>query len=272
MKGFFKYIFASCLGTILAIGALFLIIAIVGAVAGAGKKSASAHGILVLDFNQPVPEKTGNVVQSQFSFEPKNDLGLYHTKKLIKHAQSDPSIKGIVYKADLAAPLGLATASSIRESLKEFRHSTDKFIYSYGDFFSNTTYLLASSSDSIFINPNGIFDVNGYSAMIPFFKGAMDKLGLDMTVFYAGQFKSATEPFRRYNMSEQNKAQTREYLEDNFQLYLEEVAEARNIPQSNLRNIINEFDFDNTQTAVDNDLVDGILHWFQFEDLSLIHI
>ena len=266
MKGFFKYIFASCLGTILAVGGLFLIMAIVAAVAGAGNKSTINDGILMLDFNEPVPEKTGNVEQSKLSFEAKSDLGLYNIKKLIKHAQTDPSIKGIVYKSNPATPLGLATASSIRESLKAFRDSTDKFIYAYGDFYTNTSYLLASSSDSIFVNPNGIFDVNGYSAMIPFFKGAMDKLGVDMTVFYAGQFKSATEPFRRYNMSEQNKKQTREYLEDNYKLYLEEVAEARNIPQTNLRKIIGEFDFDNTQTAVDYNLVDGLLHWFQFED------
>ena len=162
--------------------------------------------------------------------------------------------------------MGLATASTIRESLKEFRDSTDKFIYTYADFFDNTSYLLASSSDSIFVNPNGILDINGYGTMIPFFKGAMEKLGIDMNVFYAGQFKSATEPFRRKQMSEQSKAQTREYLTDNYQLYLEEVSEARSIPIANLKTMIGELDLDNTSRAVELGLVDGHSHWYEFED------
>ena len=52
--------------------------------------------------------------------------------------------------------------------------------------------------------------------MIPFMKEGLDKLGVKMNVFYAGDFKSATEPFRRNNMSPQNKIQTREYLSDYY--------------------------------------------------------
>ena len=266
MKTFFKFVFASCLGTILAFVAIGLIFAIIGGIAAAGNKSPVQDGILLLDFGTPVPEKTGNVATQAFSFDTPSDLGLYRIQKLIKHAQTDPSVKGIVYKVSAATPLGLATASSMRESLKEFRDSTDKFIYTYADFFDNTSYLLASSSDSIFVNPNGILDINGYGTMIPFFKGAMEKLGVDMNIFYAGQFKSATEPFRRKEMSEQNKIQTRQYLNDNYQLYLEEVAEARSISVANLKTMIGELDLDNTTRAIELGLVDGHSHWFEFED------
>ena len=266
MKTFFKFVFASCLGTILAFVAIGLIFAVIGGIAAAGNKSPVQDGILLLDFGTPVPEKTGNVATQAFSFDTPSDLGLYRIQKLIKHAQTDPSVKGIVYKVSAATPLGLATASSMRESLKEFRDSTDKFIYTYADFFDNTSYLLASSSDSIFVNPNGILDINGYGTMIPFFKGAMEKLGVDMNIFYAGQFKSATEPFRRKEMSEQNKIQTRQYLNDNYQLYLEEVAEARSISVANLKTMIGELDLDNTTRAIELGLVDGHSHWFEFED------
>ncbi len=263
---FFKFVFASCLGTILAFVAIGIIMAVVGGIAAATGSKPVSDGILLLDFDTPVPEKTGNVASQSFSFEAPSDLGLYRIQKLIKHAQTDPSINGIVYKVSASTPLGLATASTLRESLKEFRDSTDKFIYTYADFFDNTSYLLASSSDSIFVNPNGILDINGYGTMIPFFKGAMEKLGVDMNIFYAGQFKSATEPFRRKEMSEQNKIQTREYLNDNYQLYLEEVAEARSTSVANLKTIIGELDLDNTGRAVELGLVDEQAHWFQFED------
>lgn len=267
MKQFFKFVTASCLGTILAFFGLFIIFAIVGGIMGATQSATVSDGILLLEFADPIPEKTGNIPQQKFSLESQTDLGLYHIKRLIENAQTDPTIKGIVYKASPSTPLGTVTASAIRESLKEFRDSTDKFIYTYADFFDNTSYLLASSSDSIYVNPNGIVDVNGYSAMIPFFKGAMEKIGVEMNVFYAGQFKSATESFRRKDMSEQNRRQTQEYLNDNYELYLDEVTHERNISVDKIKEIINEFDLDNAQKSLDNNLVDGLLYWFEFEDM-----
>ena len=267
MKQFFKFIFASCLGTILALGLLILIMVAVGAASSSSDSTVSNKSVLLLELDNAIPEKSGNIQNEGLSFEPKPSTGLHEMTKLINHAKSDSRIEGIVYKVATTTPLGTVTASTIRESLKEFRDSTDKFVYTYGDFYSNTSYLIASSSDSIYINPNGSLDVNGYGAMVPFFKGFLDKIGVKMSVFYAGKFKSATEPFRRKEMSEQNRIQTREYLTDNYQLYLEEVAEARDIPESNLKSVINELKFDNSQDALDRDLVDVIEYWFQFEDM-----
>ncbi len=267
MGQFFKFIFASCLGTILAIGVIIALFSAIAAIMGSGKSSIESDSILLLEFDQPIPELTNNVAQDGFSFEQSRNTGLHEIVDLLEKAQSDPKIKGILYKSSPTNVLGTVTASTLREAIKEFRDSTDKFVYAYGDFFDNTSYLLASSADSIFANPMGMLDVNGYAAMIPFFKGAMEKLDVEMDVYYAGQFKSATEPFRRKDMSEQNKAQTREYLNDNFELYLDEVANSRNIPEENLRAIINELDFDNTGKAIENNLIDGVMQWYEVEDL-----
>jgi len=267
MKQFFKFIFASCLGTILAVFALIALISMVGVMMGSNKEGIASDSVLLLEFDTPVPELSRNVPQQGLTLESNPNIGLHEITKLINHAASDPKIKGILYKASPTNVLGTVTASSIRESLKKFRDSSNKFVYAYGDFFDNSSYLIASSSDSIFANPMGTVDVNGYATMIPFFKGAMDKLDLEMDIYYAGQFKSATEPFRRENMSEQNKRQTREYLNDNYQLYLKEVAEARDIPVANLTDVINDLDFDNTDKALTNKLIDGKRHWYEVEDL-----
>ena len=65
----------------------------------------------------------------------------------------------------------------------------------------------------------GFLDFRGFGAVNPFFKGSLDKLGVDMHVYYAGDFKSATEPFRRTDMSEANREQTRAYLNDVYDLF-----------------------------------------------------
>ena len=38
-----------------------------------------------------------------------------------------------------------------------------------------------------------------------------------MEVFYAGKYKSATEPFRREEMSPENREQTRVFLDEMYQ-------------------------------------------------------
>ena len=251
----------------LSIFVMFLLLTVIGVAMGSKDGKVSGNSVLMLDLDHAIPEMTGNVATSGFSFETNSATGLHDIVKLIKHAETDVSIEGIMFKAPTSSPLGMVTASTIREAVKEFRDSSDKFVYAYGDYFVNTTYLIASSADSIFVNPMGMVDVNGYAAMIPFFKGAMDKLGVDMNVFYAGQFKSATEPYRRKEMSEQNKRQTREYLSDNFDLYIQEVSESRNLSPDKIKALINELELRNTQQAIDLGLIDAHKHWYEVEDM-----
>lgn len=266
MKQFFKFLFASCLGTILALGVLFFGFFIIGSAFSAKDTSIPRNSVLLLDFNTHVPEKTGNVEQNPYSFEIQSSLGLQRIKDLIDHAGKNDNIKGIVYKASSSTPLGMVTSTEIKKAIEEFRDSTDKFVYTYADFFTHKSYLLASASDSIFMNPNGMLEMKGYGAMIPFFKEMMDKAGLEMNIFYAGNYKSATEPFRRNDMSPANREQTREYLNDNFNLYLDEVATSRGITRENLLNLINALDLENMPEALENNLIDGTTYWFEFED------
>lgn len=267
MKQFFKFLFASCLGTFLAIGLMIAVLFMVGSVFSKKDTKVKSGSVLLLEFDGQIPEKTGNVAQSQFDFSSEKAIGVHRIKKLLHKAQSDKSIKGIVYKAPSGSSAGMVTNSILKDALQEFRDSTDKFVFAYGDFYSNSSYLLASAADSIFSNPNGTVDINGYGAMIPFMKEGLDKLGVKMNVFYAGDFKSATEPFRRKSMSEQNKLQTREYLTDYYNEFLDDVAESRGTNRSDLKEIIDDFDFDNIDDCIANGVIDAKAYWYEFEDI-----
>lgn len=267
MKQFFKFLFASCLGTLLAIGAIFMIFMVIGMAMSSGEKKVNKNSVLLVEFDGTIPEKTNNVEQDQFTFEPQEAIGIHRIQKLIEKAQTDDNISGIVYKPSFSVSGGGVKHSMLAEALKTFRDSTDKFVYTYADFFSNNTYLVASGSDSIYINPNGMLDIKGYSAMIPFFKDMLDKVGVKMNVFYAGNFKSATEPFRRMNMSPENRQQTREYLNDNFDLFLKEVCDSRNMNKEDFLSFINTLEFDNIESAIAKGLIDSEAYWYQVEDV-----
>ena len=94
--------------------------------------------------------------------------------------------------------------------------------------------------------------------MIPFFKDLLDKVGIKFDIYYAGQFKSATEPFRLDKMSDQNRKQTREYLEDLYQIHLADIASSRNIPIDQIRKIASEYLIQSPQDAVTYKLADTL--------------
>lgn len=261
MQQFFKFVFASCLGVMLAMLALsFLMILFVGGAAasfGSGDVvSVEPNSVLEVSFNQPIPEKTNNIAQDGFSFENKDIVGLTDMVEAIEYAKTDDDIKGIYLNVD-GVPGGMVTRSILRDALVDFKES-EKFIVAYSKYYTQNAYYMASVADDISVHPVGGIDFRGFGAQIPFYKNALDKLGVKMEVYYAGQFKSATEPYRLTEMSEQNRRQIREYLEPLYQNFLNDIAESRNIEPAEVRRIANEWLIREAEDAVTYKLADRV--------------
>jgi len=269
MKQFVKFVFASCLGVMLAGGAMvFIGGSMVGKMVSSmeSKPTASANSILEISLGQPIPEKTNNIQRSQTSVDFDDAIGVHDMVRAIRYAKSDNKIQGILL--DLSGVgMGQANASYLRDAILEFKES-DKFVLASSNFYTTGTYYIASAADSIYINPFSIMQFDGYAASIPFFKGMLDKLGVKVQVKWAGKFKSATEPFRLYEMSPQNKKQVREYLEGMYEIYLDDVSKSRGMTPSRLRGIANEGVIINSTEAVESGLVDNEL--YRDEVLSIL--
>lgn len=87
--------------------------------------------------------------------------------------------------------------------------------------------MLHSVADSVYLNPNGMVEFLGMVAQVTFFTGLLEKLNIEPMIFYAGEFKSATEPFRLTSMSDENKEQINAILEDLYANFLMNVSESR---------------------------------------------
>ncbi len=258
---FFKTVLASCLGVVLASFAVFLIGSMVlGSLVASGDtaKKVEANSILEINFGKPIPEKTNNVATDPFAFDTESVLGLHDMVAAIESAKENDKIKGI-YLDLSAAPGGRATSSVLREALVDFKDS-GKFILAYSIAYSQGTYYMASVADEVLMHPLGGVDFLGFSAQIPFFKDMLDRLGVKMQVYYAGQFKSATEPFRRNEMSEQNRLQTRQYLEGMYKIYLEDISESRGIPVSELRAVADGYKLKKAEDAKTYNFVDALVY------------
>jgi len=270
MSQFFKFMFASCLGTALALLLLMFIgigwISSLATSATAKTKVAlKPNSVLELDFKHLIPEKTNNVPMDPFDFDQENILGLTDMVAAIRRAKEDPDIKGIYINATYVMA-GKATASVLRDALQDFK-SSDKFIIAYANYYTQGAYYMVSVADSILLNPVGAVDFRGLSSMIAFYKGTLDKLDVQMKIFYAGKFKSATEPFRLDKMSDENRLQVREYLTALNDIYMRDIAASRNIPEADLRQIADRFDGRSAEGSLKARLVDRIAYEDEVFDL-----
>lgn len=271
MGQFFKFLFASCLGTALAL-LLLVFIGFSSLVGLAGKASDKAvaeikpNSVLELKFAaSTIPEKTNNLPMDPFDLEQKDVLGLKDMVLAIQKAKEDPDIKGIYFNATYVAA-GKATSSVLRAALVDFKTS-GKFIVSYANYYTQNAYYLASVSDSVLLNPVGAVDFRGLSSTIAYYKGLLDKLGVQMKIFYAGKFKSATEPLRMDKMSPENRLQVREYLTALNDIMMHDVAVSRNIPEAELRRIADNFEGRGSNLALQAHLVDRIAYEDEAFDL-----
>lgn len=238
MGQFWKFLFASCLGVFLAMILMTVIgITIISSIASSAEKppKVSPNTVLHLKFENAIPEKTNNVEEIAFSLKETKVVGLTDILKVLKEAKEDDNIKGILIETD-AISSGLATARVVRNGLVDFKKS-GKFVYAYGEYCSQGAYYMASVADQVWVNPQGMIDFRGFAQVIPFFKNMLDKIGVKMEVFYAGKFKSATEPFRRTDMSPENRQQTREYLDEAYRIFLEDIAANRKMSVAELKGI-----------------------------------
>lgn len=264
MKRFLSFFTASCLGTLAAIAIIGLVLFLIGMGASKSDKTVKSNSILVLKFEHFIPEKTNNIVEQPYSFQDVEFLGLRTIKRLIKHAKTDDRISGILLDPKFAYQ-DQVKVFNLKSAIEDFKES-EKFVYAFSDFYTQPGYQMSTGADSIFLNPNGAIDLKGFAIMYPFYKDVMDKLGVSMNIFYAGDFKSATEPYRRNDMSEASKIQSRAYIDELNDLLIENIASDRDLEISDVEELKNTYAAFEANTALYSGLVDGLKYWDEMED------
>ena len=229
MKSFFKIVFASLLSLIIfSLIGLFIIIGIAANLSSEEPKQVSENSVLVLDLNENFPEQTKSDAFTEILSKKKGKIPSLSTLvNLINYAAKDSSVKGIYIKCQ-QNPNGYAASEEIRSALLDFKKSK-KFIIAYGETVTQKGYWIANVADQIYTHPQGGLEWNGFSYESMFLKGLLDKLEIQPQVFYAGKFKSATEPFRYSEMSPANKLQTSIWLNGVYNNFIQGVATQRNI-------------------------------------------
>ena len=113
----------------------------------------------------------------------------------------------------------MPTLREVRNALIDFKKSHKKII-AYSEVYTQGAYYLASVADKVYLNPEGALEFKGFSSELTFFKGTLEKVGVEMQVIRVGNYKSAVEPFILDKMSDYNRKQVTAYVGGLYNTFL----------------------------------------------------
>ncbi|MBC7920739.1 MAG: signal peptide peptidase SppA [Ferruginibacter sp.] len=268
MLQFFKYVLATLVGLLLFfVVGFFLLIGIAASFSSDPETTVATNSVLKLNLNRAIDETAADNPFNElnlpgFGNAPAN-AGLVQIKEALANARLDENIRGIYLEANYPAA-GYATLEEIRNALLDFKKS-GKFVFSYGEVYSEKGFYLSSVADQIYLNPAGLLELNGLSTEYTFFKGTLDKLEIKPEIFKVGDYKSAVEPFTREDMSEPSREQTLSFLNSLNDFAFQNIAQARGLSTEALNRIADSLSVQNPNDALRYKLVTHLGYFDQVE-------
>jgi len=262
MNQFFKFMFASMLGTFLTLFLLCVIFSgIIAAIVIASSKEEvviSKNTMLHIKLDKEIMDRSPKMPLLSSFRMPNRAIGLNEILENLEKAAKDENIKGIYL--DLSSlQAGISTIDEIRDGLLEFKKS-GKFIWAYSEAYTQATYYLATTADKIFLNPEGGVLFKGLNAELFFIKGTLEKLDIKIQVMRHGKFKAATEPLFLDKMSPENRKQITEILNDSWDKLLAGITETRRISKEDLTKIADDLAIETAQDALKYKFVDQLVY------------
>src|SRR5713226_4428783 len=212
------------------------------------------NAVLLLRLEGEIPERPPVEFPLPF-FEQHTPSTVKDVWELLRKAAVDSRIKAVVFEPrNISA--GWAKLEEIRADLEQFRKS-GKPLVAYLKGPSTREYYLATAADRIYMGPEEYLDVKGLRAAMMFFKGSLDKLGVQVEIEHAGKYKDFGDMFERTDMSNETKEVMNSVLDDVYGRLLSTLASARNKTVEEIRATIDEGPFLANQ-AVSKGLIDSL--------------
>ena len=257
---FLGNVIATIVGLFIFCMLFFFFVLLIGAIFGSGSDVANVekNSVIELDLSKVSLDYAGKFNYKDFDYFEANHDGLSDVMYAIEEAKSDDKIKGISILND-NSNLGMAQIKVLRKTLEDFKKS-GKFVFAYGNTFSQKEYYLNSIANTIYLNPVGEMDFKGLSSEILFFKDLQEKSGIKMEVIRHGKYKSAVEPFLENKMSDANREQITALLNSLWNSVINDISKSRNIPVLKLNEIANGLLARTPEMAKATNLVDKVVY------------
>jgi protease IV len=188
----------------------------------------------------------------------------YNLLNLLNYVKDSKKIDSVIVYIK-ANSLGLAQSEEVRGQLKNI--AKDKFLIVHADYYGFKDLYLASAADLISVSPPGAVYFAGLYLSKMYLKGALDKLEVEPEVASVGKYKSAIETFTKEEMSDYDRKQIREFLDDLISVVVGEMADSREIDEDRIKSLIDSLGFFTPEEAIREGLIDTLAYFDEVKDI-----
>lgn len=201
----------------------------------------------------------GRMDYHKYVWFDKDTNRLYEVLNNIRAATLDPQI-GLLALNLSAMQIAPEHAWEIREALKQAQAAGKKVII-FIDNAEMTDYHLASVADKVVLDPEGMLTLQGFVLGRTYLKGTLEKMGLGFDEWRFFKYKSAMESLSRDSLSEGDREQLQDFVDDWYELVRREVSVARRMTPERFDQLIDNETLFTSESALQANLVDTLARW-----------
>lgn len=260
MLNFLKRIVGSVLTMVISFFIIFFVVIgiIVSSSSDAEETTIKNNSVLKINFKGQIIDRGNDEIDIENIInQSEAKVGLNNILSSIEKAKKDDRIKGIYLNVENISA-SIATLEEIRNKLKEFKDSTNKFILSYSEVYGQSAYYISSVADEIYLHPQGMLELKGLAYQGMFFKNTLEKLEIEVQIIRHGKFKSAVEPFMLEKMSKSNRMQVSRFLTSLWGDLTKGMSEGRSLSQKEINSMAQNLLIQEADQALQYNLVDKL--------------
>lgn len=222
-----------------------------------GRPSVPENSVLVLNISGGLPDYVpDDELAKAFGISQQQSFSSLLTQ--LRKAKVDKRVGGVLLDINFPG-IGWGKAYELREAIKDVRQS-GKPVYAYMEIGMNKEYYIATAADKVFLPPPGDLYINGLAGQAMFYKGSLDKLGVEAEVIQIGpKYKSAPDQYTKKEMGEGQREVMNELLDEYFDTFTAAIAESRKKSVDDVKGLIDNAPY-NANQLKELGLIDGALY------------
>ena len=181
----------------------------------------------------------------------------------LQQAAEDKALSGVWLRLE-ELDIGPGKINELRAAIGRVRRA-GKSVYAELATAETPQYLVASACDEIIMPPSGVLLLPGVRAEITFYKGLLDKLGIQVDLYQMGKYKGAAEPFTRNNLSQPLRESLEAIVDDIYNDLAKTIAADRKLPDYQVKTLMDQGLF-TAAAAQRARLIDHVAYSDQFHE------
>jgi protease IV len=188
---------------------------------------AVGSGALLLDLKGSIVEQPEIASPTELlsGSAPIKQYRLRDMIRAIDRAATDDRIKAVVLDLDGFTGAGQVALQDVGAALERAR--AKKKVYAFATGYTDDSYQLAVHASEIWLDPMGLALFAGPGGSRLYYKGLIDRLGVNAHVYRVGKYKSFVEPYTRADQSPEAKEASNALAKAVYDAWQGDIAKAR---------------------------------------------